>query len=615
MKADGAGDGVQPAHGGDGAEVSDEVTQVVEYAAGIDVAKGFGMVCTRVPGSRPGRRRQEVWRVEATFAQVTALMDHLVCEGIQRLVLESTSDYWRLWYYLAEAAGLEVWLVNARDVRHLPGRGKSDRADCVWLCKLNERGMLRRSFVPPRPVRDLRMLTRTRSRLAQDQARHQARVEKVLEDALLKVSAVISDLFGVSGRRFLDALVAGERSPAVLAALGDYRLKASKAQLKATLTGQFRDIHATEIAVHLRLIDAINAEITGLDEQIEQLLPQVPRTAPVCTACGVAGGGHAPDCQNTGVLLLGLADRLDEITGIGAVNARVLIAELGTDPAQFPTPGHAAGWARLTPRTLQSGETAKPGRTGKGNRYLRSALGQAAMTAAKTDTRLGALYRRTARKRGKQKAIIAVARAICEIAWILICDPAARYIELGPGYYQPRSAAQKTKTGIRQIEQLNPGKKVILIDDPAGPAERAVLPRSARPAYRNTRITRHLPRCHATHRNLGRSPATPAAQPPRAAGYCPPEGGCFRSGTAPANPKPPVPPQVRSLAPRRPMIRSRAAGSRAPSAPLRGRFAPPDPAARSQEPAAIRARGHSEARSETVNAATAEPLASPRRCR
>ena len=135
----------------------------------------------------------------------------------------ATPDYQRLLaclVYLAEAAGLEVWLVNARDVKHLPGRGKSDKADCVWLCKLNERGMLRRSLVPPQPVRDLRALTRTRARLAQDQARHQARVEKILEDALLKISVVISDLFGASGRRFLDALVAGERSPAALAALG-----------------------------------------------------------------------------------------------------------------------------------------------------------------------------------------------------------------------------------------------------------------------------------------------------------------------------------------------------------------------------------------------------------
>ena len=154
-------------------------------------------------------------------------------------------------------------------------------------------------------------------------------------------------------------------------------------------------------------------------------------------------------------------------TGIGAVNARVLIAELGTDPAQFPTPGHAAGWARLTPRTRQSGDTARPGRTGKGNPYLRGALGQAAMTAARTDTRLGAMYRRIARKRGKQKAIIAVARVICEIAWILICDPAARYTELGPDYYQPRSPARQTRTKIHEIEKLNPGKKVILVDSGA----------------------------------------------------------------------------------------------------------------------------------------------------
>jgi len=460
-KADGTG---VPGRGGDGAEVAEDSTQVVEYAAAIDVAKGSGMVCTRVPGTRPDRRRQKVWRVEATFNEVTALMDHLRAEGIQRLVLESTSDYWRIWYYLAEAAGLEVWLVNARDVKHLPGRGKSDTADCVWLCKLNERGMLRRSFVPPQPVRDLRALTRTRARLAQDQARHQARVEKILEDALLKISVVISDLFGASGRRFLDALVARERSPAALAALGDKRLRATRAQLAEALTGRFRDIHATEIAVHLRLIDAINAEIGLLDERIEQQLALVPGTAPACATCGLAGGGHAPGCADGDVEVLGLAGRLGEITGIGAVNGRAVIAELGTDPSQFPTPGHAAGWARLTPRSQQSGQTARPGRTGKGNRYLRGALGQAAMTAARTDTRLGAMYRRIARKRGKQKAIVAVSRVICEIAWILICDLSARYTELGPDYYHPLSAARQTQAKIREIERLNPGKKVILAD-------------------------------------------------------------------------------------------------------------------------------------------------------
>ena len=149
------------------------------------------------------------------------------------------------------------------------------------------------------------------------------------------------------------------------------------------------------------------------------------------------------------------------------VNAQVLIAELGTDPSQFPTPGHAAGWARLTPRTRQSGETAKPGRTGKGNPYLRGALGQCAMAIARTDTRLGAMYRRIARKRGKQKAIVAVSRVVCEIAWILICDPGARFEELGPDYCTPRSPQRQTRDKIREIQRLNPGMRILLVPDEA----------------------------------------------------------------------------------------------------------------------------------------------------
>jgi len=454
--------------GGDGAEVAEERVEVVTYAAAVDVAKGSGMVCTRVPGSRPDRKRQKVWLAEAGYDSVVALMDHLRCEGIQRLVIESTSDYWRIWYYLAEAAGLEVWLVNARDVKHLPGRGKSDREDCVWLCKLNERGMLRRSFVPPEPVRDLRSLTRTRSRLTQDQVRHQNRVEKILEDALLKISVVISDLFGASGRRFLDALVAGERSPKALAALGHPQLKATPQQLAAALTGRFREVHAFEIATHLRLIDAINDEIARLDARIEQQLASIPGVAPACTACGLIGGGHAPGCASKDAAVLSLAERLAEITGVGARNAQVLIAELGTDMSVFPTPGHAAAWARLTPRTIQSGTTARPGRTGKGNPYLRGALGQCVMAASRTDTRLGEQYRRTARRRGKQKGIIAVSRVICEIACILIADRAARFTDPGAGYYSPGNPQRHTRSRIREIERLNPGMKVTLTPiDPA----------------------------------------------------------------------------------------------------------------------------------------------------
>jgi transposase len=406
--------------------------------------------------------------VAATFAAVVALMDHLVCQGVERLVLESTSDYWRIWYYLADAAGLEVWLVNARDVKHLPGRSKSDRLDCVWLCKLNEWGMLRRSFVPPEPIRDLRALTRLRARLTQDRVRHQNRIEKILEDALLKVSGVISDLMGASGRRFLQALVDGERSPAALAALGDYRLRASKTELQAALTGRFRDIHGFEIGMLLELADDLSAKITLLDERIEAQLLNVPGLGGVCTGCGQLGpAGTCTGCGEQQVL--GVIERLDEVTGIGREGAQVVVAELGTDMSQFPTPGHAAAWAKLTPRTIQSGNTLKAGRTGKGDPYLRGTLGAAVMSAGRTDTFLGVSYRRKSRRRGKQKAIVAVSRTITEIAWHIIDDPAFRYIELGPTYHDKLDAGRKTRDKIRQLEQLNPGMTVTLTPcQPAG---------------------------------------------------------------------------------------------------------------------------------------------------
>ena len=184
---------------------------------------------------------------------------------------------------------------------------------------------------------------------------------------------------------------------------------------------------------------------------------------------------------------LGLADRLDEITGIGAVNARVLIAELGTDPSQFATPGHAAAWAKLTSRMMQSGESSWNGRPpGKGNRYLRGALGQAVMSAAKTDTRLGAMYRRIARKRGKQKAIVAVGRVICEIAWILICDPGARYIELGPDYYQ--RPQRQTATRSARSRKTTPARR----------SSSSTTPPGTRRAGTRRLITARIPRLPVT---------------------------------------------------------------------------------------------------------------------
>jgi transposase len=230
-------------------------------------------------------------------------------------------------------------------------------------------------------------------------------------------------------------------------------------------------VHAFEIAAHLRLIDTINEEIARLDARIEQQLASIPGVAPACTSCGLTGGGHSPGCATSGTPVLGLVARLDEVTGVGVRNAQVIIAELGTDMSVFPTPGHAAAWARLTSRTLQSGTSARPGRTGKGNPYLRGALGQCVMAAARTDTRLGEQYRRIARRRGKQKAIVAVSRVICEVAFILIADPAARFTDPGAGYCSRANPARQTRSRIRELERLNPGMKVTLT--PAEPASTA----------------------------------------------------------------------------------------------------------------------------------------------
>jgi transposase len=273
---------------------------------------------------------------------------------------------------------------------------------------------------------------------------------------------VISDLMGASGRRMLAALVNGERSPRALAALGDHRLRATPAQLEAALTGRFRDIHAIEIGMLLELIDDLTAKITQLDGRITGLLEQIPGISGACTSCGLIGGGHAPGCGSDQAPVLSVIERLDEITGVGPDTGQVIVAELGTDMTQFPTPGHAAAWAKLTSRTIQSGTTTKNGRTGKGNPYLRGALGAAVMTAASTGTFLGERYRRIARRRGKQKAIVAVARTICEIAYRIINDPGFRYIELGAGYHAGLDPQRQTRNKIRELEKLNPGMVITL---------------------------------------------------------------------------------------------------------------------------------------------------------
>ncbi|MEO3780989.1 transposase [Micromonospora sp. B11E3] len=230
------------------AEIPDEEhEQVLDRVAAVDVAKDSGMVCTRLPGGAGGRRTSRVWQVPATTNAVSDLAAQLVELGVEKVTVESTSDYWRIWYYLLEAAGLDVQLVNARDVKNVPGRPKTDKLDAVWLAKLTEKDMLRPSFVPPAPIRVLRDYTRMRVDLTRDRTRNWQRLEKLLEDALIKISSVASTLNSVSTRDMVEALIAGQHDPQALAGLARGRMRRKHTALVEALTGRF-DTHPVRSA-------------------------------------------------------------------------------------------------------------------------------------------------------------------------------------------------------------------------------------------------------------------------------------------------------------------------------------------------------------------------------
>ena len=434
-------------------EIEDgEYEQILERVAAVDVAKASGMVCTRVPREdQPGKRRTRVWQVDAATSAILELADHLVGEGIEKVTLESTSDYWRIWFYLLESAGLSVQLVRAQDVKQAPGRPKSDKLDAVWLAKLTERGMLRPSFVPPVEIRQLRDYTRLRTDLTRERTRHYCRLEKLLEDALIKVSAVASKLDTLSVRDMLEALIGGERDPQVLAGLARGRMRAKHDRLVQALTGKFDDHHAELAQMLLDQVDALSAQIGKLTTRIEELIAAIPAAQGV-DADGTTGptaglGARAP--------VLPAVDRLDEVTGIGREAAQAIVAEVGLHMSVFPTPAHLVSWAKISPRTVQSGARSRAGRTGKGNPYLKGILGEAAAAAVRTDTFLGERYRRLARRRGKLKALVAVARSILVIVWHLLADRTTRYHDLGVGYYTSRiDKNRKMRNHIRQLEAL-----------------------------------------------------------------------------------------------------------------------------------------------------------------
>ena len=293
--------------------------------------------------------------------------------------------------------------------------------------------MIRPSFVPPPEIRRLRDMTRYRSDLVGVRTAEKQRAEK-LHEACIKLSVVASDIFGASGRAMLAALIAGERSPKALAQLARTRLRAKIAVLEEAFTGHFTDHHAFLLTKMLARVDAIDADIAGLDERIEQMI------APFAAA----------------------AARLDEIPGVGRITAAVIIAEIGTDMSRFPTAGHLVSWAKFAPGVKESaGKKKGKGSTGHGNRYLARALGEAAIAASRTDTFPGERYRRIARRRGTRKAIVAVGRSILVIAWHLLADPGSGYADLGSDYYDTRINPERRKQAhIRQLEAL--GYKVTL---------------------------------------------------------------------------------------------------------------------------------------------------------
>jgi transposase len=403
--------------------------EIVERVAGLDIGKAELVCCVRVPHEdKPGKRLQEVETYSTMTRSLLGMADHLRCLGVTRVVMEATSDYWKPVFYLLEAAGLEVWLVNAKDVKHLPGRPKTDKLDAVWLCKVAERQMIRPSFVPPPPIRRLRDLTRYRADLVAVRTAEKNRAEKLLEDAQIKMSVVASDIFGVSGRQMMGALISGERDPKVLAQMARGPMRSKLGMLEEAFTGFFTDHHAFLLAKMVARVDAIDADIATLNTKIEAEI--------------------APFAQAVA--------RLDEIPGINPTAAHVIIAEVGLDMSRFPTAGHLASWAKFTPLVKESAGK-KKGRnaTGHGDPYLARVLGNAAMAVGRTDTFLGERYRRIARRRGKNKAIVAIGRSILVIIWHLLSDPDARFHDLGADFYTTRIDPERRKRGhIRQLEAL-----------------------------------------------------------------------------------------------------------------------------------------------------------------
>ena len=433
--------------------VEDEDYQLrYERVAGIDVAKAKGDVCTRLPPAREGgRRASAVEEVPATAGEVLALAGRLLAGGVELAVMEATSDYWRIWYYLLESAGLKVQLVNPAHARQLAGRPKTDRLDCQWLARLAEMGLLRPSFVPPPEIRALRDLTRTRLQLVRDRTREWQRLEKLLEGALVKLSSAVHSLARTkTARDILEAIAGGQRDPQALAALAHGNVTGGRAAVREALDGMLIGAHhPLLIRPRLEHITFLDRAVSAVEDEIAAAVDAIP------AGWGITAGGVPSPDPGPGAAALAAADRLAEIPGVSRDLAVAVIAETGLDMTRFPTPGHLASWAGLAPAARQSGPRTRKPKKGQGDSYLKGYCTQAAGGAARTPTFLGERCRRLDKRIGGVRARCAVGRSILEIIWHLLSDPGARFTDLGPGWHARKGDRdRKIRAHLRQLRAL-----------------------------------------------------------------------------------------------------------------------------------------------------------------
>jgi transposase len=399
------------------------VKTIVRRCAALDVHKDSISATARTP-RRGGGREQHQAEFGTTAAQLLALRDWLAAHKLTQVAMEATGIYWRpVWAVLEEE--FDLLLVNARHVKQVPGR-KTDLSDSAWLCQLLEAGLLRASFVPPRPIRELRNLTRYRKAQIAERQREANRLHKMLQDAGIKLDSVATDVLGVSGRAMLAALCQGTTDPDLLAELARGQLRRKIPALREALAGRFRTDHALVVSHILAHLEFLDETVASLSAAIEQAL-----------------ASFEPELE-----------LLQSIPGVGRRTAEVIIAECGADMTQFPTAGHLVSWAGLCPGHDQSAGKHRSGRTRKGSKWLRTALVEAAAAATRTNaTYLSAQYRRLKARRGHGRAVVAVAHSILASIWQML-SAGLPYRELGPDYYQRRDPKAAVRRLVRQLEAL-----------------------------------------------------------------------------------------------------------------------------------------------------------------